>query len=719
MAGIEGIRSRLRDLRRRVAAALFLDAAARVAGALLLAVSFSYALDRVFRLEPVARAIITLAGAGATAWVAFRFLRRRAPGEDPLAVAVERRFPALGDRLISAVQLARESDPERYGMSGQLIADEVEEATRAVEGIRLADVVDSRKVARIGLLGLLALLLPAAAAVADPAAATIWFQRNVLLRDVRWPQKTWLEVDPERFPGGVARIVRGDDLVVSARSAGEIHPERVTILWTDSEGEGGRATMKSDLANHLYRHEFSDIAFPMTFHLEGGDDVTREYRIELMEPPEARDVEVTVGFPEYARREPVACDLAAGDPEMLPGGHVTIRGRSSKPLASMQALLGETEEGAVAGEVKGGDRFEVTLRPEKTALVGIRLRDTDGLSNPSLAPRFLLRVVPDREPKVRLQAEGIGPMVVPVAVIPYVVRVRDDVRAVAGRLETSRSLPDREAPETSSTALPADALGGPTAQVRGELELGPLELVPGSFLRIVAFAADEAQPQAHEGRSDALALKVVSIEDFLNEMLRRQQEQRRDFEQLIEREKRLSARYDGLREKLPATRAEAREEIEGLAREQRQVARRVQAITQAMAQILDEMLHNRVSEPTRIDALRSRVVVALEALRTGLLDPHADSIDALAAEAGDSTLPAELAAEVARGYEKVLAAMNAVLENMVKVEGFTEIVEAVRGLLALHGETAEEVRRRYIAEMRKTFGEGYKPENDPLLPGGK
>ena len=712
MAGfdVESVRGRLLALRRRVAAAMAVDGAARTAGALLAVVAVSFLLDRFFKLEAAARAVLLLLGLGALGWVVWRTLVRRlrhVPGEDPLAVAVERRFPKLGDRLLSALQLSRETEPERWGMSPALIEDAIAEAAEPVARVRFLDVIASGRVARTGLLGLVALVLLGGGAAADPASASIWFRRNVLLQEVRWPQKTWLEVDPERFPDGVARVVRGSDLVVTARSTGEVHPERVTILWADSEGQRGRATMKADLRSRLYRHEFAEIAFPLTFHLEGGDDVTDEFAVELMEPPEVEDLRVVVSFPEYAGREPLPVDLALGDPEVLRGGAIAVSGRSTKPLESAALVVGDLENETVTARLLDGQRFEVTWTPRETALLGVRLRDTDGLSNPSLAPRFLVRVSDDRAPQVRLLRRGIGTLVVTGAVLPYTVRIRDDVRAVSGHIEVQRMAGDREAAATTTVPLPDDRLGEPSIEIDGELEIAELKASPGAFLTFTAVATDNA-PEPHEGRSDPITVKVVTLEELLNDLLRRQQEQRRLFEELILREERLEARFLDLRDRPPASPGELADALEGQGQEQREIARRVRGIERELGQVLDEMLHNRIYEPGSILELRNKVVEPLVRLRERVLPGHAGELERASRRAAALDLRGVDGDGLADGYKDVLAAMRAALAQMEKIEGFSEIVERVRTLLDLQKQLREATRKAY----EKALGEFADPPPD-------
>ena len=706
MSELDDIRKKLRSLRSRISTALMVDGGARAAGTLLLAVAVSFLLDRVFKLETAARAVLLLAGLGGVGWVCWRYLWQRVsavPGEDPLAIAVEKRFPQLGDRLISAIQLARETDPERYGMSQQLIDDAIKEAFGPVSKVRFREVLASGRVLKRLALGVIAVLLLAAGATADPESASIWFRRNVLLQSVRWPQKTYLEVDPERFPGRVARIVRGEDLVVVARSTGEVHPDRATIFYRDSEGDRGKGSMKADTTSHVFRYEFKEIAFPITFHLEGGDEVTDEYRIELMEAPEVENLELQVGFPAYADREPVTIDLSAGDPEMLVGGFVRIKGRSTKPLTSAQLVLGETEGDGIEAKLLDAHNFELKFAPKKTVLAGVRLRDRDGLTNPSMAPRFLVRVVEDRAPRVRLRKHGIGTMVVEGAVFPYLVRVRDDVRVVSARLSVQKAAGDRKGTEPFLEELPKDQLGKAEADVSGRLEISALEVSPGAFLTFIATALDNAEPEAHEGKSDQITVKVVTIEELLSELRRRQQEQRTLFEELILKERRLRDRFRDLQDTPPESPAELRITVEGQSQEQREIARRVRAIERSVTHILDEMLNNRVYQQSRVQELRRSVVRALTDLRTKTMAGHAKDLDGFARRAESVALQGDDGGQIVGGYDRVIQAMQGVLKAMIKVEQFAEIVARMRDILKLHGELQNDTRRKYEAALAEVF----------------
>jgi hypothetical protein len=144
-----------------------------------------------------------------------------------LALLLERRFPkVLGDRLITAVELASPHQAARYGYSAALVAETIHEAADRVEQVPVQEVFNWRRLKMLAVyLGVLTLglyLLAAAGfcavrAVKQEGEALVgvsdfhdvvgtWAERNLLMRNVLWPRRAHLEIlpfypdDPDREP---------------------------------------------------------------------------------------------------------------------------------------------------------------------------------------------------------------------------------------------------------------------------------------------------------------------------------------------------------------------------------------------------------------------------------------------------------------------------------------------------------------------------------------
>jgi hypothetical protein len=127
-------------------------------------------------------------------------------------LVLERRFPELlRDQLITAVELTDLDRAEAYGYSRQMIVATVREVSARVDQIPIRDVFNWERLRRriVWSLALsLGLLLVTAAvyfawtrrlALRDFGyrfgdVATIWYERNILLRDVLWPRRAMLQL---------------------------------------------------------------------------------------------------------------------------------------------------------------------------------------------------------------------------------------------------------------------------------------------------------------------------------------------------------------------------------------------------------------------------------------------------------------------------------------------------------------------------------------------
>ena len=141
-----------------------------------------------------------------------------------LALVLEKRFPKLlGDRLITAVELADVTKAAGYGYSADMIRETIAEAREAVGKVPVSEVFNWHRLrvkawllaaSALGGLAVCYGLFAATSGTASPFAfawrfadtATLWGERNLLLRNVPWPRRSYLEL--VGFPGDELRIGR-------------------------------------------------------------------------------------------------------------------------------------------------------------------------------------------------------------------------------------------------------------------------------------------------------------------------------------------------------------------------------------------------------------------------------------------------------------------------------------------------------------------------------
>jgi hypothetical protein len=177
-----------------------------------------FTIDWVQELPWGLRAVILAVLSGAAVIlvvtkVATRLLREF--HNDALALVLERRFPdKLGDRLITAVELADVKRAATYGYSTPMIEQTIQEAVERVEQIPVHEAFDWKRLRRHWLqvalvsvgfyiltgmgYGVVRLAAPQWATASFVSGfndvAAIWFERNILLQNTIWPRKAHLEL---------------------------------------------------------------------------------------------------------------------------------------------------------------------------------------------------------------------------------------------------------------------------------------------------------------------------------------------------------------------------------------------------------------------------------------------------------------------------------------------------------------------------------------------
>ncbi len=162
--------------------------------------------------------VLVILLAGLLALVATKVILRlvREFRDRSLALVLERRFPQqLGDRLITAVEMADPKLSEKYGHSQPMVDQTIRDAADRVGQVPVKEVFNWRRLGLYGLvvaglslgLVLLAGLVHCLATGDSPGkffyrgrdVAGIWAERNLLLQNSPWPRSAFLEVI--RFKG--------------------------------------------------------------------------------------------------------------------------------------------------------------------------------------------------------------------------------------------------------------------------------------------------------------------------------------------------------------------------------------------------------------------------------------------------------------------------------------------------------------------------------------
>jgi len=417
------ILSRLRKVSRRyvfvsVAEALLASSAA---GAGLFLV-FS-AAEAVFYFSPAVKTplfwlvwLLTAAVFAALCVVRFAAFRLR-----PVDAAhlVERAYPGLDDRLVSAVQLGSLKSGELRGQSDALVKALLRKVEAETRGMDVARAVPTRNLLR--------------AARSTYAVAAVFLLSVTLFPSglsggiYRFLDHTHVYLSPSKnriyLLAGNGSIVRGDDFSVSGVLSGR-RLEPLSVLYrfegsqtwnvkpVEVDTESGKFTVTIEKPGRRFR-----------YYLESGSAATPRYTVRVIERPVVEKIEYELSYPAYTGLGTISRSDNDGNVRALVGTRVSMRVHANKPLSRM--VIHWSDSTAAECDVSGAVG-ETAFSVDKTVDYHFTLVDTLGITNRNPI-EYRVTALTDENPSVEIVSPSSGEYLLPLSMeVPLAYRATDD-----------------------------------------------------------------------------------------------------------------------------------------------------------------------------------------------------------------------------------------------------------------------------------------------------
>ncbi|GJQ25775.1 MAG: hypothetical protein HBSAPP02_08070 [Phycisphaerae bacterium] len=703
-----------------------------------------FALDRLLALGVGPRVVVTLAIVA----LALRLLRRHVwwavaakPRAEHVVAVLERRHPDLHDRLISAVAFAERGDlPSQT--SPALAAELMRQAMKDAAALNPSEVFNRSRLHRSLAIGGVALITAGVLSAAASSHARVYLARNWLLQDEPWPSNVRLAL--EGFSDGLLRWPLGDDLTLAVTAEGAVPPGvAVEIVAPDGQSRVRDMALRGE-RQFVLDYGPLDESFKLRLLIRrfGADESTGWFNVVGVMRPSIRSVRMEITPPAYSGVERFALPAGQSAAEVLRGSTIALIAKTSKPLRAA-TLRGSTGL-EIPAKLEENHQLTAEFQPVQSGSYHFDLLDQEGLSD--LRPvTFALRLVNDPPPKVKLSLPGAGDAVVPQAVIDLAVQADDNLGmkdvSLVYRIRKCEAI-EGPAPDSgidaaaallqTTVALPGLEPRQTRFELRHVLQLLPLTLQPGDQLTLLVEARDlqpagSAAPPTTTttatadgdailsepglGRSAAFTLRIVTAEELLAELGRRESEWRREFELLIKTQEQIRDRVMNLNDEARAEFGSARfaAQYASEQRAQRQIAVRMTTIRRQFEQILAELRTNQLDNPIVRRRLDAGILAPLGRLISSDLPGVADQLGQLAG-GGDT----QIADTIERGHAAILEIMYSVLANMLKWEGYNEAVTLLRDIIRLHGDVTRQTQTQLESEIDRLLGGGAtsKPARD-------
>lgn len=722
-----GVVARLGRLRRQVAAWFWVEGLGRVLWLAIAIFAADLAIDWLFRMDRAQRAVVLALMLATLAWAVQRWLARPLSAtlsDDALAWQVENSNQRLGQGLISALQLSRLTDAKSHGMSPTLVREAVVSGVQMAQEVSFANILDRRRWGRN-----VALLLGASVVCGGLAVGTlvtsplqIWLSRNILLSTATWPQQTYLIV--ERVgDGGAVVFPRGEDWtqLVSVSPESRIVPDAVYLDFRRTHSRSPLAMKKTN--ERQFETTFANVIEPFEFRARGGDAVTEWIRVRLVEQPAVSELKLLLTPPHYAGAQPEDLTSGRGPYYVLAGSSLWLEGTANKHLQRAELVTDKTR---VRLELLNGVAFAANGTPQTIfsgqinaeqlipGTYAIELADTLGLIS-RRPTTFGLRMRVDREPRVRVRLIGVSGMVVPQARVPFTCRATDDFGLTAVGVDYRWKGDDPAQPEGRGT-LKFEQLQGKLASAKvgqpavlselsfdDAIELAPLKIPTGTGLGFRFEAADNDDIGGPNiGRSSEFLVRIVTEEELRTDLLRREKEQRQEFERLHKNQEELltdSRAFAAAWKGQASLSAEQKDQLMQSHKRQKLVGQSTAAIAERMAAIVIEVQNNRLEEAGgRLQTRLTQEIV--EPMQSVADEPISLAVAALDKSRRQADAGPALAEAIVH-QTAAAAQMREILEHMVKAEGFQEAVNLLYEIQKAQTEVNEQTNKARQGRIKR------------------
>jgi hypothetical protein len=296
------LRTKLDSLERRLHRLRLLRGSSLAALTLVMGAAIALALDAWLELPPAARFLITGGWIVAIAVVAWRQLvrplRRRITAPS-LAAAVEEEYPALGERLTSAVEL---TDADAYHGSPAFIRMLIRDADQKARPLDFDRASPSHSTEWLAAATVAVVLLALAPVLFVPDYYFGLARRLVMPWDRR---PAVIPFAIETKPGDIY-AAKGRPLTITA----ELRPTRdgitlpnvCTLVTTGEDGKPLRLRMPAGGSPHNFAFRLDELKNGFRYHLEAGAIETDTFTVLAIDPVElAGGPTATLTPPAYAK----------------------------------------------------------------------------------------------------------------------------------------------------------------------------------------------------------------------------------------------------------------------------------------------------------------------------------------------------------------------------------------------------------------------------------
>lgn len=672
---VNELKLQLNQLDRRIRSLALLRGMGFIVLVLICLVTLQISLDFLFALSNTARialSSLSLTVLVACIWFAMlrRVLHKRSPIE--LAAIVEESQSSLNERLTSVLELASTHNESSSVVMRERLA---KETIASLGTFNISDTVPSDRAMRFIMSAGIAILIFLTPLLIWPDAYRLLLSRSVIpWGNFATVSSLYFEVEP-----GDATVARGEELKIVATPRWHIRKpgtvDEVWIEWKDAKGEQLSRRMDLDPEAGHFSTQFPRLLTGFEYQITTDLSRSKQYTIQISEPPSITDSLLTIVPPAYSGREQQELTVLPSELNVLEQSQLKLKLTFDRPVSEAVLEYKMYSAGADKDErppvkqepfILSQDQRTAELElpvHKQSFLFRIVLTGEAGKLKTETSEHFV-KVVLDRAPEIELSLYNQPEFLKPDQNLTVPVKVIDDF--AVSELEIHVQKLDEKA---FITKVPAESLGTSEVTHEFKIPLADLNAQQSDIFTYRIRAADNREvPAPHvvwttarvfgidKNADEQLSAGVVSRQQNLREELKKiqqaYQEHQRNVDQKIDALKKISNQEQLV--------DQDQQELQKLTQQERKLAQQLETIANEFLQL---PLYQKLAAQTQ------------EVARTDFVDNH----DKLKSAANAETL--QKARQNLKPVPQAMKATEKKLDELVKQ--YDKLVELENDLLNL------------------------------------
>lgn len=613
-------------------------------------------LPRLFRSG------IVLVSLGVLIYFTFRILvvpQLRKFSHTKVAAYLEKSYPNIENRILSAVQLKPTLENNRLGYAQEFVEQLIEQTQDDVGKIEQKEIFQTeyRKIKRnagiavlsIGILALTNFLLPSALKGFSQTLESL----------PKTPMEGFTVQIKEINPGNI-KIKRGEDVSISAKVSGHLDApvyvyyrlaqndeveDNQTLMQdsTDTEQNVGIAENQlPHLVDHgswqsiLMNRELTEIPYTTTienidrslqYYISTTDIASEHYQIAVSHEPIVKTFQLQLNYPAYTQLPSQTLEANTGDAEVLYGTEVVFTGESNKSLSEAHLIFEDAE--LIKLKVNTETGIEGSFIAEQAGTYHIQIQDNEGLTN--IDPLvYTLNVYKDSPPQVEIVEPGKDLVLDNDMLVKLKVEATDDFGIQALQLVHRLQKENVDDRIVTLKQIPTNTSPPQTSQfITYTWDIDPIGLFPGDILSYYVQALDTDDVSGPNiGKSRTFTLRYPTLDELYEDIATEQEAEQYGLDELFDEQSEATGVVDELLDKIRKFQEFSHSDkklLQQIVESQEEIEKKANELITGMEQTTADIEKNQLFEPETIQKYQE----LQELMKEALTEEHQELLDKL------------------------------------------------------------------------------------------